>query len=367
MGSLDLNVDAEGYPQIQSYQHLLNASAYPNVHGLQPLRIRPAYDVGHFVPPRAALGEGGPAGARRGASRGRGGTRCSRSRAAAAAEDTNSMAGDEEDGYKAYWSNINTHVFCVLAVDHKRSGFTSNRTMTKRGFLSMAPYVGMKDGGAIDAPSWWWDMHTKVMWGMPTFFPFMEELFQTTVVDGSTSTIPRDSNYDDPRYDADGILEDEDAVDVNTNKDSMQTPRSTTSSRKRSFSTVNNATSPSKSLHVSKKASMASVMQGMVDQLEVVAEKDKKTLDAISENFCTKIKVRDEELKKKKLDKIVEVKECLNKIKELGLPNTSPKYLVATKLFKSGYNRFIFSHYDTPEERLEYLQSYCHSGNDKDR
>lgn len=258
--------------------------------------------------------------------------------------------------------------------------------------------VGMKDGGAIDAPSWWWDMHTKVlsynyvivncknkvlvttqltqpcvlmitaeeakmqevMWGMPTFFPFMEELFQTTVVDGSTSTIPRDSNYDDPRYDADGILEDEDAVDVNTNKDSMQTPRSTTSSRKRSFSTVNNATSPSKSLHVSKKASMASVMQGMVDQLEVVAEKDKKTLDAISENFCTKIKVRDEELKKKKLDKIVEVKECLNKIKELGLPNTSPKYLVATKLFKSGYNRFIFSHYDTPEERLEYLQSYCH-------
>jgi hypothetical protein len=121
MGSLDLNVDAEGYPQIQSYQHLLNASAYPNVHGLQPLRIRPAYDVGHFVPPRAALGEGGPAGARRGASRGRGGTRCSRSRAAAAAEDTNSMAGDEEDGVSyspllySYVSALLIFIYCPFS------------------------------------------------------------------------------------------------------------------------------------------------------------------------------------------------------------------------------------------------------------
>lgn len=40
---------------------------------------------------------------------------------------------------KAHWNDDNTHVFCTLAVEHKRRGFMSKGSMTKRGFLSMAP------------------------------------------------------------------------------------------------------------------------------------------------------------------------------------------------------------------------------------
>jgi hypothetical protein len=35
---------------------------------------------------------------------------------------------------KAYWSDINTNVFGVLTVEHKRAGYTSNGTMTTRGY-----------------------------------------------------------------------------------------------------------------------------------------------------------------------------------------------------------------------------------------
>jgi hypothetical protein len=38
-----------------------------------------------------------------------------------------------------------------------------------------------------------------------------------------------------------------------------------------------------------KKASMATVMQGMIDQLQIVYEKDKQTLENITENLYTKI------------------------------------------------------------------------------
>jgi hypothetical protein len=62
----------------------------------------------------------------------------------------------------------------------------------------------------------------------------------------------------------------------------METPRSTTSSRKRSFSTADTTLSPSKGLHIPKRLHIASVMQGLVDQLQVVSAEDKKTLESIT-------------------------------------------------------------------------------------
>jgi hypothetical protein len=42
---------------------------------------------------------------------------------------------------KANWSDINTYVFSVLAVEEMRKGNTSNGTMTRRGFEAMQlPY-----------------------------------------------------------------------------------------------------------------------------------------------------------------------------------------------------------------------------------
>lgn len=100
---------------------------------------------------------------------------------------------------KAHWNDDNTHVFCTLAVEHKRRGFTSKGSMTKRGFLSMAPQfqartglrhsvdqlrnrwnqlnimyawykaatkhtgVGVAADGQLSAEQWWWDQHTKVV------------------------------------------------------------------------------------------------------------------------------------------------------------------------------------------------------------
>jgi hypothetical protein len=98
------------------------------------------------------------------------------------------------------------------------------------------------------------------MLGLPKFFLQLEELFQSIAVDGSTSTIPGQSNFDDAGDGANGGLEDEEAEDANTDKDYIQTPQRTTSSKKRSSSSTDTATSPSKGLHVPKKASVATVM-----------------------------------------------------------------------------------------------------------
>jgi hypothetical protein len=65
----------------------------------------------------------------------------------------------------------------------------------------------------------------------------------------------------------------------------METPRSTTTSRKRSFSTIDTASSLSNGLHIPKRLLVASVMQGLVDQLQVVSAEDKKSLESITENM----------------------------------------------------------------------------------
>jgi hypothetical protein len=104
-----------------------------------------------------------------------------------------------------------------------------------------------------------------------------------------------------------------------------------------------------------KKASMATVMQGMIDQLQIVSEKDKQTLENITENLYTKIEQLNVEAQKKKQQKFDQLNDCLMELKTMGLSQNSPEYIVATKLYKSSYNRFIFSHYDTDQQRLEYL------------
>jgi hypothetical protein len=45
----------------------------------------------------------------------------------------------------------------------------------------------------------------KFMYGLPRFFPQMEALFQNTAVDGSTSCIPRLSNFDAPEDEDDEV------------------------------------------------------------------------------------------------------------------------------------------------------------------
>jgi hypothetical protein len=130
----------------------------------------------------------------------------------------------------------------------------------------------------------------------------MHELFENIAVDGSTSTIPGYDGLADP---TDGDREDEGQQDGTTDKDSIQTPRSTTSSRKRSISTADIATSTSKGLHVPKRSSssVAGVMQSMVEQLQLVHDRDKQTLETIAENLLDEIRTRAKQLQKKKDEK----------------------------------------------------------------
>jgi hypothetical protein len=65
---------------------------------------------------------------------------------------------------------------------------------------------------------------------------------------------------DTPGDEQDGNLE-------NEATEEMETPRSTTTSRKRSFSTADTASSPSKGLHIPKRLPVASVMRRLVDHL----------------------------------------------------------------------------------------------------
>ena len=76
------------------------------------------------------------------------------------------------------------------------------------------------------------------MYGLPRYFPHMEELFQNTAVDGSTSCIPGLSNFDAP-----GDVEDE---EVDNEEGFQMSPPSSNSSHKRPSNTIDTASRPSK-------------------------------------------------------------------------------------------------------------------------
>ena len=105
------------------------------------------------------------------------------------------------------------------------------------------------------------------MYELPIFFPQMVELFQNTAVDGSTATIPGLSSFDQDT----GLEEgDEDVVAAAIEDSGFQTsPPSITTSHKRGSNTTDTASSPGKN----KKVPVNVIMQGLVSQLEIVAEK----------------------------------------------------------------------------------------------
>jgi len=58
-GLLDLNANVDGYPQINSYQGLLQTDGVPDGQGLPPLRIGARSGAVLFVPPRPTEGASG--------------------------------------------------------------------------------------------------------------------------------------------------------------------------------------------------------------------------------------------------------------------------------------------------------------------
>jgi len=86
-----------------------------------------------------------------------------------------------------------------------------------------------------------------------------------------------------------------------------------------------------------------------------VHDKDNNSLETIAKNLLDVVKNRLLELKKQKDDKINEALKCLEKLEELGVVKGTKEYNVALRVFKSRYNRKMFTRCVTPKEKREYL------------
>jgi predicted dinucleotide-utilizing enzyme len=96
-------------------------------------------------------------------------------------------------------------------------------------------------------------------------------------------------------------------------------------------------------------------MQGLVTQLEIAANKEVKALKEISQ-------AKRGEVSQAKITKIDDVARCLNLAVEAGADKASHEYYVATMLFRSSYNRLVFSNFDTNEQRMAWLQRATQQG-----
>jgi len=90
-------------------------------------------------------------------------------------------------------------------------------------------------------------------------------------------------------------------------------------------------------------------MQGLVTQLEIAAENEVNALERIAQS-------KRGEATKAKQARADDVARCLSLAIEAGADKASNEYFAATMLFRSTYNRFIFSGLDTNEQRMAWLR-----------
>jgi hypothetical protein len=106
----------------------------------------------------------------------------------------------------------------------------------------------------------------------------MEFLFQTTLVDGTTATIPCLSEFEEPARE-----DEEENEDIATPPRSLiYSSPSISNSRKRGSSTTDTSTSPNK-FHGNKKVPVSVIMQGLVTQLEIATDKEAEALKQIAQ------------------------------------------------------------------------------------
>ncbi|KAG8060776.1 hypothetical protein GUJ93_ZPchr0002g25019 [Zizania palustris] len=364
MEHLDLNSQADGFPNIFSYQKFLHADEVGEDHGLPPRapgRGRGGGRVDGRSSTRTRSGsEGGRRGgvvATRGGRRGsRGGSMVNRGGSSVAGrtlwpeEQAGSFEEEDEAGSeinsqtnlydKANWSEENTHIFCELAVEQIREGNCLNGTMSGRGYNAMRQ--GRRPDGTIIASAAWWKRETKkkpeckkFMYGVPTYVEQLGEMFHGVTVDGSTSYIPGEGVYGDENgEDGDG-------------EGFVGSPMSN-DSRKRESSTTDTTSSPPKK----SKSPMLKMFQRLLSELQVARSKEQEVLDR-----------RQDEKQKKKEEAMKDIDRCLDLIVEAGAGYNSQEFFVASKLFSSEYNRHVFLKIKSKEDRLEWLKWNCKDNN----
>ena len=120
---------------------------------------------------------------------------------------------------------------------------------------------------------------------------------------------------------------------------------SITNNHKRASSTTDTASSPSKN----KKVLVNVIMQGLVTQLDIATEKEVNALEQIAQS-------KRGEAAKAKQARVDDVARCLNLAMEARVDKASNEYYVATMMFRSSYNRLVFSGLDTNEQMMVWLR-----------
>ena len=95
-------------------------------------------------------------------------------------------------------------------------------------------------------------------------------------------------------------------------------------------------------------------MQGLVTQLEIAAENKVNALVRIAQS-------KRGEATKAKQARVDDVSRCLNLAVEARVDKVSNEYYVATMMFRSSYNRLVFSGLDTNEQRMALLRRAAHN------
>jgi len=90
-------------------------------------------------------------------------------------------------------------------------------------------------------------------------------------------------------------------------------------------------------------------MQGLVTQLEMAAEKEVNALERIAQS-------KRGEATKAKQARVDDVARCLNLAMEARADKASNEYYVATMMFRSSYNRLVFSGLDTNEQMMAWMR-----------
>ncbi|XP_022681803.1 L10-interacting MYB domain-containing protein-like [Setaria italica] len=430
MQDLDLNSQDESFPYLDEYTDILEFGRGRG-DGVQ---------IGSFQPPRQTdggvpigRGRGGTArGGRRG--RGRRGTaspsppsdasppirqhlrgRLGRGATSAAystsmnTEDVEQL--DEESGedhhnkcHRANWSELNTGIFCELAVEQIRIGNATGGVVNSRGFKEIAAkfaerttirhepkqfrnrwdqckklyefYVfamkqsglGRKNNGAISASKAWWDKYCKYpecrkfSKFLPHYLELLYEMYHKNVVDGSTTTIPGD--VDEDRQE----VPEEDDFQFDVEDYPEQSPMSPMSngSKKRSTSTNDTASSPQKK----SKSPFFKMFKGLIDTMHEGISEDNTTMRVKME---LQLKQREMELQQQLKQKELELefrrhshdkeedefRASLLLAQECGASEESEEYFFAMELFRDRLNRVAFGTLSTKEARFKWLQTKC--------
>jgi hypothetical protein len=164
----------------------------------------------------------------------------------------------------------------------------------------------------------------------------LAEMFHGIVVDGSSSCIPGDAHGHQQE-----VCDEQHGEDESWERFlNSSTP---SSGHKRCSSTTDTASSPPKK----PKATMSKMFEGLITEMQTARNDDIEVFNQIK-NY---------QLEKDSSD-MDDFSICLSLAEESGDDKDSDEYYMGTKLFKDKFNRATFHHFDTPEQRMKWLQRH---------